>query len=208
MLEALEAGTTEAALSLADYRRLLAALPAEIAPRSRRRGAIQPTMTMSSTALFGSAPRRFGTVLVALPPERGRLADRRATYHDATLPPRHAVLAFGLWLRHTAKADAIVHMGAHGTLEWLPGKAVALTSSCFPEAVVGDAAGDLPLHRLKSGGGGASQAPDRRHHHRPSAAAAGEQRAVAARRSTWSGWWTSTPSPTGSTGGGANCWRG
>ncbi len=47
------------------------------------------------------------------------------------------LLAFGLWLRHAAKADAIVHMGAHGTLEWLPGKAVALTASCFPEAVVG-----------------------------------------------------------------------
>ena len=43
----------------------------------------------------------------------------------------------GLWLRHVADVDAIVHMGAHGTLEWLPGKAVALTEVCFPEAVVG-----------------------------------------------------------------------
>jgi cobaltochelatase CobN len=53
------------------------------------------------------------------------------------VPPRHALLAFGLWLRHVAMADALVHMGAHGTLEWLPGKAVALTGSCFPELVVG-----------------------------------------------------------------------
>ena len=90
-----------------------------------------------SDGAFRFRTAKFGTVLVALPPERGRLADRRATYHDPMLPPRHAVLAFGLWLRHAAKADAIVHMGAHGTLEWLPGKAVALTSSCFPEAVVG-----------------------------------------------------------------------
>ena len=58
-------------------------------------------------------------------------------YHDPSLPPRHALLAFGLWLRHTASIDAVVHMGAHGTLEWLPGKAVALTAACFPEAVVG-----------------------------------------------------------------------
>jgi cobaltochelatase CobN len=46
-------------------------------------------------------------------------------------------MAFGLWLRHVFRADALVHMGAHGALEWLPGKAVALTSMCFPEAVVG-----------------------------------------------------------------------
>src|SRR4030088_1601120 len=45
--------------------------------------------------------------------------------------------AFGLWLQHAARADALAHMGAHGALEWLPGKAVALTSECFPEAVVG-----------------------------------------------------------------------
>ena len=44
---------------------------------------------------------------------------------------------FGLWLQHVAKADALVHMGAHGTLEWLPGKAVALTAECFPEIVTG-----------------------------------------------------------------------
>ena len=68
-------------------------------------------------------------------------APRRRPIHQdlslPSLPPRHALLAFGLWLRHVADVDAIVHMGAHGTLEWLPGKAVALTASCFPEAVVG-----------------------------------------------------------------------
>ena len=46
-------------------------------------------------------------------------------------------VAFGLWLQHVAKVDALVHMGAHGTLEWLPGKAVALTAECFPEIVTG-----------------------------------------------------------------------
>jgi cobaltochelatase CobN len=75
--------------------------------------------------------------MVALPPDRGRSAERRADYHDPALPPRHALVAFGLWLRNVFKADALVHMGAHGTLEWLPGKAVALTAACFPEAIVG-----------------------------------------------------------------------
>src|SRR5881398_1957621 len=81
--------------------------------------------------------RTFGNVVVAFPPDRGRSSDRRTTYHDTTLPPRHALLAFALWLRHVAKVDALIHMGAHGTLEWLPGKAVALTASCFPELMVG-----------------------------------------------------------------------
>ena len=80
---------------------------------------------------------RFGNVLVALPPDRGRSGERRADYHDPALPPRHALVAFGLWLRQVMKADALVHMGAHGTLEWLPGKAVALTAECFPEIVTG-----------------------------------------------------------------------
>jgi cobaltochelatase CobN len=54
----------------------------------------------------------FGNVLVALAPDRGRPNNRRVDYHDAGLPPRHALIAFGLWLRHVAEVDAMVHMGA------------------------------------------------------------------------------------------------
>ncbi len=79
----------------------------------------------------------FGNVTVALAPDRGRSADRRADYHDPTLPPRHELVAFGLWLRKALGVHAIVHVGAHGTLEWLPGKAVALSETCFPEVVTG-----------------------------------------------------------------------
>ena len=79
----------------------------------------------------------FGNVTVALAPDRGRHESRRADYHDPTLPPRHDLVAFGLWLRRALGVHAIVHVGAHGTLEWLPGKAVALSRSCFPEIVTG-----------------------------------------------------------------------
>ena len=79
----------------------------------------------------------FGNVTVALAPDRGRSADRRADYHDPTLPPRHALLAFGLWLQKSLGCHAIIHVGAHGTLEWLPGKTVALSQTCFPEIVTG-----------------------------------------------------------------------
>ena len=84
---------------------------------------------------------RFGNVMVAFAPDRGRASDRRADYHDPALPPRHALVAFGQWLRQHLGLHALVHVGAHGTLEWLPGKTVALSAACFPEQV----AGPLPV---------------------------------------------------------------
>ncbi|MCA0001379.1 MULTISPECIES: cobaltochelatase subunit CobN [unclassified Mesorhizobium] len=88
-------------------------------------------------AKFPFRAATFGNITVALAPDRGRSADRRADYHDPTLPPRHALLAFGLWLRKLLGVHALIHVGAHGTLEWLPGKTVALSQSCFPEIVTG-----------------------------------------------------------------------
>ncbi|AYD03029.1 cobaltochelatase subunit CobN [Neorhizobium sp. NCHU2750] len=80
---------------------------------------------------------QFGNITVALAPDRGRNADRRADYHSPDLPPRHALVAFGQWMRHRLDTHAIVHVGAHGTLEWLPGKTVALSKDCFPELITG-----------------------------------------------------------------------
>lgn len=81
---------------------------------------------------------RRGAAIVALQPERGTPAEREAAYHDLARTPRHAYVAFYLWLRQAWRADAMIHVGAHGTLEWLPGKAVALSDACWPEALIGD----------------------------------------------------------------------
>jgi cobaltochelatase CobN len=86
---------------------------------------------------FRFAAIRSGKAIIAVQPERGDVAGRDTEYHDLSRMPRHAYVAFYLWLRREA-IDAIVHMGAHGTLEWLPGKSVALSSSCWPEALIGD----------------------------------------------------------------------
>ncbi len=75
--------------------------------------------------------------LIALQPERGDLAARDASYHDLSRTPRHAYVAFYLWLQSRAP-HALIHMGAHGTLEWLPGKSVALSDTCWPDALAGD----------------------------------------------------------------------
>ncbi|MDC7785867.1 cobaltochelatase subunit CobN [Rhodoplanes sp. TEM] len=80
---------------------------------------------------------RCGSVIVAAQPERGSRAERAAEYHDARRAPRHGFVAFHLWLRQVAGIDALIHMGAHGTLEWLPGKSVALSGACWPDALLG-----------------------------------------------------------------------
>ena len=86
---------------------------------------------------FAFQAAQLGHLTICLQPERGNAADRKAQYHDPATPPRHAYVAFYLWLRHVANVDALIHLGAHGTLEWLPGKAVALSEACAPQAVLG-----------------------------------------------------------------------
>ncbi|WP_420005556.1 cobaltochelatase subunit CobN [Arenibacterium sp. LLYu02] len=78
---------------------------------------------------------RAGKALIALQPERGDVAARDDDYHDLERTPRHGYVAF--YLRLQTQTDALVHVGAHGTLEWLPGKAVALSGQCWPEVLVG-----------------------------------------------------------------------
>lgn len=81
---------------------------------------------------------RRGKALVALQPERGTPELRDEDYHDLSRTPRHSYVAFYLWLRKGLGADALIHIGAHGTLEWLPGKSVALSANCWPEALIRD----------------------------------------------------------------------
>jgi cobaltochelatase CobN len=82
---------------------------------------------------------RTGNIAVLVQPARGYNLDPKATYHDPALPPPHSYLAAYAWLADSFRADAVIDLGKHGTLEWLPGKALALSAECFPEAVLGPA---------------------------------------------------------------------
>ena len=93
---------------------------------------------MVTDGTFKFSALEQGNALLALQPERGWKNDRDNDYHDTTRTPRHSYVAFYLWLRHEFTADALIHIGAHGTLEWLPGKSVALSDECWPEALIGE----------------------------------------------------------------------
>jgi cobaltochelatase CobN len=80
----------------------------------------------------------LGNVFVTVQPPRGFGDNPVAIYHSPDLPPTHHYLAFYRWLDQQWRADALVHAGKHGTLEWLPGKGVGLSASCGPDAALGD----------------------------------------------------------------------
>lgn len=86
---------------------------------------------------FVIAGLRCGQVFVGIQPARGYQLDLMASYHDPDLVPPHHYLAFYCWLREVWRSDAIVHVGKHGNLEWLPGKSVALSDTCWPDLVLG-----------------------------------------------------------------------
>jgi cobaltochelatase CobN len=80
---------------------------------------------------------QLGHLFVGIQPPRGYDLDPSLSYHSPDLVPPHEYLAFYLWLRQVFEAQAIVHIGKHGNLEWLPGKSIALSQDCFPEVALG-----------------------------------------------------------------------
>ncbi|VDC21201.1 cobaltochelatase subunit CobN [Pseudogemmobacter humi] len=119
---------------LPDYRRALALLPGPLQTALREtHGAPEDDPAIRAGTFRFRATRR-GNLIVALQPERSPGPDREGEYHDTSRVPCHGYVAFYLWLKQ--QADALVHIGAHGTLEWLPGKAVALSATCWPEALI------------------------------------------------------------------------
>jgi cobaltochelatase CobN len=80
---------------------------------------------------------RLGETFVGIQPARGFNIDLVANYHDPDLIPPHNYLAFYFWLRECYLVDAIVHVGKHGNLEWLPGKGSALSDQCWPDIALG-----------------------------------------------------------------------
>jgi cobaltochelatase CobN len=136
-LEWLDARPCAQSLSLREYAAFLATLPEALQQAVDARWGTpeqDPRVRAGRIAISGI---QLGRVFVGVQPARGYAIDDAATYHDPDMVPPHGYLAFYAWLRRSFRAHAIVHVGKHGSLEWLPGKSVALSRHCWPEAVFG-----------------------------------------------------------------------
>ncbi|MGW3617583.1 cobaltochelatase subunit CobN [Micromonospora arida] len=128
------------------YRRWFDQVPAELRERMREHWGEPPGELYTEGGDIVLAGLRFGNVVLLIQPPRGFGENPIAIYHDPDLPPSHHYLAAYRWLTAPVAdggfgADAVVHLGKHGTLEWLPGKGLGLAADCAPDAVLGD----LPL---------------------------------------------------------------
>jgi len=124
-------------LALETYRAAFKKLPAAVRAAVEDRWGAPDDDPHVVNGVFRLGVHRFGNQVVGIQPARGYNIDPKETYHDPDLVPPHHYFAFYIWLRDVFRAHAVIHMGKHGNLEWLPGKALALSEGCFPEAVLG-----------------------------------------------------------------------
>ncbi|MBI3515017.1 MAG: cobaltochelatase subunit CobN [Proteobacteria bacterium] len=133
----LAARSTDVAWPLADYKSFFATLPSTVRNAVEARwGAPErdPFVVDGGFAMPGFVA---GNLAVLIQPARGYNVDPQASYHDPDLVPPHFYFACYGWLRRGFGAHAVIHLGKHGNLEWLPGKALALSEDCYPEAALG-----------------------------------------------------------------------
>ena len=124
-------------LDLHAYDKFYARLPADLRRKVEERWGKPDGDPFFADGVFRLPLMQLGEVFIGIQPARGYNIDPVKSYHDPDLVPPHGYFAFYAFLRAQADIDAVVHMGKHGNLEWLPGKSLALSESCFPEAVLG-----------------------------------------------------------------------
>lgn len=122
------------------YARLSSGLRTEI---ERQWGKPEDNIVMKWTDKDGNPfiviPKvQYGNILLTPQPVRGWSHDLDVMHHDISVPPHHQYIAFYLYLQYGFSADAVVHLGTHGTLEWLPGKETGLNEHDVSEALIGD----------------------------------------------------------------------
>jgi cobaltochelatase CobN len=145
LMKALSSGPTNAPgprsggakYSAADYQSWFDRLPAAVREAVTERWGAPDQDPFHVDGAFVLPVRAYGNIIVGIQLARGYHIDPKASYHDPDLVPPHGYLAFYAWLREGFAAHAVIHMGKHGNMEWLPGKALALSEECFPEAAFG-----------------------------------------------------------------------
>lgn len=129
-----EAGAIQ--IPVEQYKKWFAALPSELQHEVIEKWGDVPGNVMIYNNNIIIPGRMFGNIFVGAQPMRGWGEDPESITHSTTLPPTHQYIAFYMWLQENM--DAIIHMGTHGTLEWLPGKAVGLSGTDWPDVLLGN----------------------------------------------------------------------
>ena len=145
LMSALLAGPTnkagrrrgEVTFSLDAYWAYFESLPARVQSQIAARWGDPADDSFVEADQFILPIHQFDNVVIGIQPARGYNVDPTASYHDPDLVPPHGYLAFYAWLRRAFDVHAIIHFGKHGNLEWLPGKALALSKDCMPEIALG-----------------------------------------------------------------------
>jgi cobaltochelatase CobN len=123
--------------SLVDYRDFFGTLPKLVQSDILDRWGEPKDDPFVSGDSFILAAHIFSNIILAIQPARGYSIDPVSSYHDPDLVPPHGYIAFYAWLRKKIDVHAIIHFGKHGNLEWLPGKAMMLDNTCYPEIALG-----------------------------------------------------------------------
>lgn len=125
-------------VSLPEYKRLFDTLPKNVQERMIEAWGepLGEVFNYDDTLLIPGMLN--GNVLITVQPPRGFGEDSSKIYHDPVAPPTHHYLAYYYWLREIWKVDAVIHVGTHGSVEWLPGKAAGLSEGCYPDICLGD----------------------------------------------------------------------
>ncbi|MBI6708438.1 cobaltochelatase subunit CobN [Pseudomonas syringae] len=136
-LDSIDQRPCHQSMALEEYLAAFNELPQENRDAVNARWGTPDTDPMFRSGRMMIAGLRFGLTFIGIQPARGYQVDPSAVYHDPDLVPPHGYLAFYFWLRKAYGAHAVVHVGKHGNLEWLPGKGVGLSRTCWPDAVLG-----------------------------------------------------------------------
>jgi cobaltochelatase CobN len=147
-------------LSIKEYQKYFASLPKKIQKQIIDRWG-DCKDAASFTHSFPIPGIQLGNIFIGIQPSRGYDRDPSLNYHAPDLEPTHEYLAYYYWLRSQFGAQAIVHLGKHGNLEWLPGKSIALSETCYPEIALGTLPNFYPF--IVNDPGEGSQAKRRSH---------------------------------------------
>ena len=120
------------------YADWFATFPGDVAEELSRDWGEPPGQVYRTNGSLAIAGIDLGNVFVGLQPPRGFGDNPIAIYHSPEMAPTHHYIAYYRWVRDVFGADAILHLGKHGTLEWLPGKGIGMSSSCYPEVALDD----------------------------------------------------------------------